>query len=105
MTQEIKAEAVYNKQECIDAFMSRKDLNETEQDLRNRIVAKNNEVSRRGHDLNKARKSVEQMEREFNAAKGEVEGLINFALSCEIKHREQRKESNGVNGQEAGHGA
>ena len=110
MTMEINTDTSYNKQDCIDSFMNRKDLDETEQDLRNRIIAKNNDLSRRGHQLEKMRQALENAEREFSAVKGEVNGLINFAFSREISYREEQvaKSSNGVdktsNG-EAQHGA
>lgn len=104
----IDAEVSYNKQECIDAFMARDDLNETEQGLKARIIAFNNSLSRQGHDLEHARKTIAVMERDFQDLKGQTEGLIDFAFAIEISRRENQKSkdhgSNGVS-KEVQHGA
>jgi hypothetical protein len=97
---EIKAEAVYNKQECIDSFMSNKDLSTTEQHLRRRIIDSNNVLTRKGHELEHARRTLEVMEKEFQELRSQTNGLIEFAFAIEIERRETagKEKANGPNG-------
>ena len=86
---EINPEAVYNKQECVDSFMARDDLDSTQMALRQRIVAMNNSLSRKGHDLEHARRTLAAMEQEFQEIKSQTNGLIEFVLAIEIGRREK----------------